>query len=598
MQKLIIKHLKGSKANQVEFFDLPVTEILLGRDPGAQIVFDPIKDDLVSRRHLKITQEGDDRFTLTDLDSRNGTFVNRIKVAGATRLQPGDVIQLGEGGPEFLFDLDPRRENVPGATRIVAAPTATPMTREQRIGSAAGSNEAVGAPQTAAVSGGVGRATVERLISETRSDTRRNLINIGVGVLGLIVAVAGFLIYQSHRAEDETKQQLAQTQTELQQQMAKITSDTAAAQERERQNARMSATTISQDYGASTVFIETSWKLIHIPSGQQLHQKVACIERDKKSRRCRARLPWYVFYKGSVEPLLETASGDADGGYSPIGTVGHVQTGSGFVVTDAGYILTNRHVAASWETRGDQSLRFPGYLLICPDDACSKPQGRILEENDPTDIDYIRSALGWVPSKTKTLGGKPITGKLVEGRPDYLEVTFPKTQLRIPARLVRVSDTADVALIKIDVPQNITPVQMSAEAPVQAGDTITVLGYPAVSPDIEIKVNSQDPMSREGEWRVVPEPTVTGGNVGKVIRGDAALVSDSVIGYFSEMGDVYQLTVNSTGSGNSGGPIFNDKAQVIGIFTYGRSDRQGTQITFAVPIKYGMDIMGIQRVVK
>lgn len=153
MQKLIIKHLKGSKANQVEFFDLPVSEILLGRDPAARIVFDPIKDDLVSRRHLKITQEGDDKFTLTDLDSRNGNFIHRIKVAGATRLQSGDVIQLGEGGPQFLLDLDPRPENVPGATRIVAAPPATPMTRERRIESAAGSNEAVGPRPTAIIFG-------------------------------------------------------------------------------------------------------------------------------------------------------------------------------------------------------------------------------------------------------------------------------------------------------------------------------------------------------------------------------------------------------------------------------------------------------------
>ena len=59
------------------------------------------------------------------------------------------------------------------------------------------------------------------------------------------------------------------------------------------------------------------------------------------------------------------------------------------------------------------------------------------------------------------------------------------------------------------------------------------------------------------------------------------------------MGDVYQLTVNTTGSGNSGGPVFNDKGQVIGLLTYGKSDQSGTQISFAVPIKYGRELMDI-----
>jgi S1-C subfamily serine protease len=57
------------------------------------------------------------------------------------------------------------------------------------------------------------------------------------------------------------------------------------------------------------------------------------------------------------------------------------------------------------------------------------------------------------------------------------------------------------------------------------------------------------------------------------------------------MGDVYQLTVNSTGSGNSGGPVFNDRGEVVAIFYAGRA-YGGAQVTFAVPIRYALALLG------
>jgi S1-C subfamily serine protease len=75
-----------------------------------------------------------------------------------------------------------------------------------------------------------------------------------------------------------------------------------------------------------------------------------------------------------------------------------------------------------------------------------------------------------------------------------------------------------------------------------------------------------------------------------VIRGQTG-TSEAT---FSTFGDVYQLTVNSTGPGNSGGPIFDDRGRVIGVFTSGT--RGDVMITFAVPIRYGIELMGTRRV--
>jgi S1-C subfamily serine protease len=57
-------------------------------------------------------------------------------------------------------------------------------------------------------------------------------------------------------------------------------------------------------------------------------------------------------------------------------------------------------------------------------------------------------------------------------------------------------------------------------------------------------------------------------------------------------GDYYQLTINSTGGGNSGGPMFDDQGKVVGIYTlgiHGDADASG-----AVPIRYGIELMGVQ----
>ncbi|HEY2720955.1 MAG TPA: S1C family serine protease, partial [Chitinophagaceae bacterium] len=61
-------------------------------------------------------------------------------------------------------------------------------------------------------------------------------------------------------------------------------------------------------------------------------------------------------------------------------------------------------------------------------------------------------------------------------------------------------------------------------------------------------------------------------------------------------GDSYQLTVNATGPGNSGGPMFDDEGNVIGLFYAGSSDPTRGLISFAVPIKYGLELMGRKKV--
>ncbi|MBQ7449632.1 MAG: FHA domain-containing protein [Paludibacteraceae bacterium] len=66
--------------------------ITIGRYPDNNVV---VNDPVVGRHHAKITRHNDGRFTITDLNSRNGTFVNGKRVSGEIRLNPGDVVQVG-----------------------------------------------------------------------------------------------------------------------------------------------------------------------------------------------------------------------------------------------------------------------------------------------------------------------------------------------------------------------------------------------------------------------------------------------------------------------------------------------------------------------
>jgi len=83
---LVVRH--GPNAGSSFRLDEKVTAI--GRHPDSDIFLDDIT---VSRRHVVI-QRDDDGYTLRDVGSLNGTYVNRKRVDEA-RLRHGDEVQVG-----------------------------------------------------------------------------------------------------------------------------------------------------------------------------------------------------------------------------------------------------------------------------------------------------------------------------------------------------------------------------------------------------------------------------------------------------------------------------------------------------------------------
>ena len=80
-----------------EQFPLERTQTTIGRTPDCDIFLD---DVTVSRRHA-IVAKGARTFTLEDLGSLNGTFLNRHRIEQAD-LESGDEVQIGKYRLIFL----------------------------------------------------------------------------------------------------------------------------------------------------------------------------------------------------------------------------------------------------------------------------------------------------------------------------------------------------------------------------------------------------------------------------------------------------------------------------------------------------------------
>src|SRR5512133_2397222 len=103
-------------------FRIDKDEIVLGRAPESDLV---VADQAASRRHARISRTASGEYVLSDLGSRNGTFVNGVLVRSVP-LREGDKIQIGTvTGLRFSFreELEEREERLQralGATGVGA----------------------------------------------------------------------------------------------------------------------------------------------------------------------------------------------------------------------------------------------------------------------------------------------------------------------------------------------------------------------------------------------------------------------------------------------------------------------------------------------
>ena len=239
--------------------------------------------------------------------------------------------------------------------------------------------------------------------------------------------------------------------------------------------------------------------------------------------------------------------------------------GSGFIVSPDGYIITNAHVVDlnSQDYINQFTSNFVQDYLTIVDEKVQKTYGdSIYNYPDIIDAvnDYIYKETYFTNLKINVYVG---TGVTIPG-----VATIQKGNVADIRKLGTSGSAKDVAILKIDG-KNLPTLKIGDSGEVKTGDRIYILGYPGAS---------ETSLTATGE---AIEPTLTSGIISaerKTTDGFRLLQTDAAMS-----------------GGNSGGPVFNEKGEVIGIATSGSVDPFTGQpvagFNFLVPINFAKGFM-------
>jgi len=288
-------------------------EILLGRSATCTVPLRTVADTVVSKRHAAVAFDEAGAATVTDLGSRNGTFVNGQRVRGPAMLKVGDRLMLGWHGP--LFEV-----RVLGAASLPEGEGAEYRPRLQPRKTLAGIMQVARGEAGAARRARAGvflRSLARQLVRESSSPFRAAVLLL---VAALVVAVV--LTYRSglrERAASEAR--LASAEREF------------AAQLRAASEAQLRA---------DSVIMRLRRDVLAARRSSVSRTVVDSLEnqlRDAEARAGTAVGPTTVADFSRVSAENQAAVGLVIVRYESDSVMG-----SGFVITPSGYLLTNGHV--------------------------------------------------------------------------------------------------------------------------------------------------------------------------------------------------------------------------------------------------------------
>jgi S1-C subfamily serine protease len=284
-----------------------------------------------------------------------------------------------------------------------------------------------------------------------------------------------------------------------------------------------------------------------------------------------------VYCDIKVKVALQTQEGLRE--FEPIDMSG---AGSGFIVNPDGYIVTNGHVVKEYHSKENNLLKQNALLAILQKyifPALEQQKGAPLTREDMiaifqkvapyTQFQILKQLYvilsNWqsFPAEIKQYSPPitPIAGKS-EGIISYEEEESGK----------------DIAILKIEQ-TNLPTVQLGDSSHVSLQDAVFPAGYPGV-------VTQHNYLSQAS----MLEASITSGNVSSLkldVKGTPVIQFDAPVTW-----------------GNSGGPVFNEKGEVIGIATFISLAPMGGQsaipiqgFNFAVPINTAKEFIsaaGIQ----
>jgi V8-like Glu-specific endopeptidase len=254
------------------------------------------------------------------------------------------------------------------------------------------------------------------------------------------------------------------------------------------------------------------------------------------------------------------------------------ETGSGFLISPDGYLVTNGHVVEDYQESNENRLEFEFFVKVLSQYFVHQTDksGRPYSEQHKQ-LELIKLYHQYRPFAKITIkrdlkvalsNGEIYAAEVKQYSPPITPGMIGKaevgTQLSIPGTEIKRETGKDVAVLKIEG-RDLPVVQLGDSGNLQLGDTIYVIGYPGV-------VNQHEYLSK----RTVFDSTITSGHVSGSkldVKGTPVIQTDAALTW-----------------GNSGGPAFNSKGEVIGIATFiSISQNLGSQqavqgFNFLVPV--------------
>lgn len=163
---------------------------------------------------------------------------------------------------------------------------------------------------------------------------------------------------------------------------------------------------------------------------------------------------------------------------------------------------------------------------------------------------------------------------------DHLKIDVSGNEVSVSpggktARLVGEADCEDIGVLQVSDRNGLIAIPRGSQKSLQIGDRVVAVGYPSTR-NTTVSQNFSEPGFTSGDL------TATSGDVSQVqttfgsIPGDSA--DDPTVGPYKNV----ILTSTVINKGNSGGPLVDDKAQLVGMNSAGRTDVVGQNYAIGV----------------